>query len=236
MDGSKDKYGVTINDVFALVSGTISEDKRRQVAKAIYDPEHPLSYLARQSTKNEPYIEDWPPSESPADVEKLLQDGTVADAGGDSLRSLINAAIEPYLQGSKKLSELENRAIVDKVCKTLATEIDQQLLLNVASALEEALDRFLNSEEFSADLTDTVSAGLDTTFAASAANPDLARKRHEAIKTFRQVNIEQCNTYLLSEFAGRSTDEIATIQNLAASDVAQRLLIARAEISALMDG
>ncbi|WP_231740965.1 hypothetical protein [Thalassoglobus neptunius] len=133
------------------------------------------------------------------------------------------------------MSDLDNRAIVNEVCDNLIAESDKAILLEVALALETAQHDFLERDEHTVDLTDTVSAGLDTTFASSLANTGRARKRHGAIELFQQVNQEQCNAYLLHEFAGRTTDEIAELETVTANDVSQRLSIARAEIEAIMD-
>lgn len=65
---------VTIEDVFALLSGTASLETRKRIAKAMYDPEHPLSYLARQSTQDEAFEMGWPPNDVPDAIRDLLSD------------------------------------------------------------------------------------------------------------------------------------------------------------------
>lgn len=75
MTGSNDKYGVSFKDVVSLIAGDISDEKRQQLAKAIYDPDHPLSYLARQASHGEPFISEWPPAVIPPAIKKLLGGG-----------------------------------------------------------------------------------------------------------------------------------------------------------------
>ena len=69
-----EKTDVSINDVFALLSGTATLETRKRVARAMYDPHHPLSYLARQSSSDGEYQADWPPKDAPDAIRDLLSD------------------------------------------------------------------------------------------------------------------------------------------------------------------
>lgn len=65
---------VTFKDVVELLSGEATLETRRRIANAIYDPNHPLSYLARQSTQGEPFVKKWPPDDMPQAIRDLLNE------------------------------------------------------------------------------------------------------------------------------------------------------------------
>ena len=72
-DDASEKATATYEDLMLLFSGEATIETRRRLAKALFDPEHPLSYLARRSTDDQPFESKWPPDDIPDSIRELLE-------------------------------------------------------------------------------------------------------------------------------------------------------------------
>ena len=69
-----EKTDATYEDLISLFTGEATIETRRRLAKALFDPEHPLSYLARRSSSDEAFKDKWPPEDIPDSIRKLIDE------------------------------------------------------------------------------------------------------------------------------------------------------------------